>query len=812
MKVKVLRNERGRLVLNSPKLFKTLRAKACKEFVHRMFQVKAVTKVVVHPARQTAVILYASRNGTQDSVLESMVKALRNGHDGEEGREVPTPVDFAGLDGHPVQFSRYGNAVSTWEIVHELPGRIRFKNPLLLRRKVLCQRIERELMNSVGVERYATNSLTCTVLVMFNEGKVTRAQVIGILNEALKEGLNGSKRREKPVFDLSLNTTSLTLAGVGQWVPILLPVNVVLVLYNAIPSFKGAWKAVRARKVGVDILDTIIVVMCLSSGSVFAAALMNWCLSLGRNILSRTEADSKKLLVEVFGKQPRFVWLYRDEQEIEIPLAQLKVGDVVVINTGETVPIDGEVTEGTAMVDQHILTGESAPVEKGKGDKVFAATVLVAGKLLARVTQTGEETTSAKIRGILIKTAGYKIKAHSAGEKLADKAVLPTLAVSCAGYAVGGYDTSLAIINCDYGTGIRMAAPLALLSTLARCASEGILVKEGKALELLPKIDTFLFDKTGTLTKEAPEVVDVVAANGLSRDEILRYAAAAEEKFTHPVARAILARAKERGLELPKRDESRYHVGFGITVGIHGDTVKVGSARFMHMEGIHVPNRIQEQMQIVHDDGGSMVMVAVQGKLVGGLHLRSTERSEALETIQGLRARGVREIVLISGDHERPTKAMADKMGVDRYFAEVLPQDKGNYVRLLQREGKRVAFVGDGINDSIALKRADVSISLRGASSIATDTAQIVLMEESLTKLTQLIDISRELQRNVNQSWLMIAIPNTLCIIGALAGVFGLTHSLILNNGTMFLATLNGTRPLYTIAAKECEEDNDGSK
>ena len=802
--VTVLKDRDGVLTLRSRHLFRSARTKACQAFVTRTLLVKEITSIAIDPRRYSASISYTNHHGNRISVLRKISQALQNGHAKHDEPRQPQ-VDLAQLDGFPVTLSRYGAMVSTWQVAHEIPGRIRFKNPLLSRKKELCRQIERELMNTVGVERYATNPLTCSVLVIYHEAKIDRSQLVQVLDGALQAGLK-RRKKDQPKLDFSLNNTSLVLAGVGQWaVPWLVPVNVGLILYNAVPSFKGALEVIRRRRVGVDILDSIIIVMCLLGGGIFPAALMNWCLSLGRSILSKTEDDSKKLLTEVFGKQPRFVWLYKEGQELEIPLAKLQAGDVVVVNTGETVPVDGEVVDGTAMIDQHVLTGESAPAEKSKGDQVFASTVLVAGKVFVRVAQTGEETASAKIRKILIKTAGYKIKAQSTGQKLADKAVLPTLGMSYLGYAVSGFDASLAIINCDYGTGIRVAAPLALLSTLARCASEGILVKEGKALEQLPQIDTFLFDKTGTLTQEAPEVADVLTADGFQQDEILRYAAAAEEKFTHPIARAILAKAQERGLSLPKRDEARYHVGFGITVGINGDVVKVGSARFMRMEGIRIPHHIEAQMEMVQQEGGSLVMVASNDSLRGALCLKAAQRPEATQIIQELRAHRVKEIVLISGDHEGPTKRLAESLGMDRYFAEVLPQDKGHYVRLLQREGKKVAFVGDGINDSIALKRADVSISLRGASSIATDTAQIVFMEENLAKLPRLLEISDELKKNVTQSWMMLVVPNTLCILGALFGVFGLTHSLILNNGTIFLATLNGTRPLYKIYDKELE-------
>ncbi|MDP8263127.1 MAG: heavy metal translocating P-type ATPase [Candidatus Ancaeobacter aquaticus] len=802
--MKILHNRKGSLKLKSDLLFNNLGSTACREFINRVFSVNEVNRIRLDPINRIAAIGYENPNGKQVQVLRKISLALGNG---KKNKKVNTynSGELAGLDGNVINVSRFGNRLTTWEIKHEIFGRIRLKNPFLYRKKSVCQEIEKELLGTIGVQRYSTNPFTCSVLIIYDDEKIDKSHLIRVLDGVLDKSKK-KKKKDKLDLDFTLNTASMGLAAVGQWLfPWTIPFNAGLVIYNAYPTYKGAVQAIRKKKIGVDILDSIIVTMCLVGGSVFAGALMNWCLSLGRNILSKTEDDSKKLLVEIFGKQPRFVWLYKNGQEIEVSLTELKEGDIIVVNTGETVPVDGEVANGTAMIDQHTLTGESAPVEKIKGDKVFASTVLLAGKVYIRVMQTGDQTTSAKIRSVLVKTAGYKVKAQSRGEKLADKAVIPTLAMSFLGYAISGYDASLAIVNCDYGTGIRMAAPLGLLSTLALCAREGILVKDGRALENLPRIDTFLFDKTGTLTNEIPEVSDVIVADGISKEKVLMFAAAAEEKFTHPIAKAIIEKAKELNLKLPSRDESRYHVGYGITVGIKGDTVKVGSARFMGMESIKIPREIEEKVEVVRKDGGSAVMVAINDKLKGVILLNTMHRSEAHDIIQGLRKRGVKEIVLISGDHEGPTKKLAEQLGMDRYFAEVLPREKGDYVKLLQKGKKKVAFVGDGINDSIALKRADVSISLKGASSIATDTAQIVFMDANIAKLTRLLDIAKELERNISLSWNMVAIPNTICIIGALTGAFGLTSSLILNNGANFLATLNGTRPLYKVYGEEME-------
>jgi P-type E1-E2 ATPase len=320
-------------------------------------------------------------------------------------------------------------------------------------------------------------------------------------------------------------------------------------------------------------------------------------------------------------------------------------------------------------------------------------------------------------------------------------------------------------------------------------------------------VDTFLFDKTGTLTRERPEVGRILTFASYSESQILKWAAAAEHKFSHPIAKAILDKFDSLGLPMVKTDESKYHVGYGITVNVEGHTVRVGSARFMKHEEIPLPPELDVEMERVHDDGNSLILVAVDDALGGAIEMCAANRPEVQDVIDGLRERGAKHLAIISGDHDRPTRNLAEKLGMDRYFAEVLPQDKAKYVELLQKEGRTVCFVGDGINDSIALKKANVSISLRGASTIATDTAQVVFMEESLTKILRLSDISHELQRNIDRSWGMIIIPNLICVSGAFLAGFGVMHSMVFNQIGAVFALANGLLPLRKVAEAQAEKD-----
>jgi heavy metal translocating P-type ATPase len=710
----------------------------------------------------------------------------------------------SGDDRSTVRYYLHQSLVTNWEIKSELPGRLRLKNSVLYRKRQLCSAIERALLGVIGIDKFSTNSLTSTVLLHYNPKQLTRTQVLEILDDALA-GAEQPAGLDNLDMHLPICTASIPLAASAQFLaaPLLMPAAA-LYAFTSIPTLKEARRVfVEEKRIGVDALDAVVMVGCLGTMSIFPGAVCCWCLSFGRFLVKQSRDRSQKLLTNAFGKQPRYVWLCQGETEAQVPAEKLQKGDVIVVHTGEAIPVDGHVVAGMALVDQHALTGEATPAEKGTGDRVFASTLLVAGEIKVTVEMSGSETASARIGQILSDTAGYKMSSQHKGERLADKAVLPTLGVGALGMAMMGPLGAVAVLNSDLGTGIRMAVPLAMLSSLTLCASKGILVKDGRALEQMNQVDTVLFDKTGTLTRDQPEVGRVITASEWSSDQILGFAAAAERKFHHPIAMAILHRALQLGLTLPPTDDSQYKVGYGITVQIEGHTVRVGSKRFIESEGIELCPWATKALDEAHREGHTLVMVGVDDRLGGAIELRAALRPEVQSIIKGLRDRGISHIAIISGDHDAPTKKLAELLGMDRYFAQVLPADKADYVAKLQAEGRKVCFVGDGINDSIALKKADVSISLRGASTIATDTAHIVFLEGGLSRLCDMRDIARDLDRNVNRSWSMIVAPNVTNVIGVFTMGFGVMTSVLTNNVSALVALANGLLPLRKIARAE---------
>ncbi|MCI5122141.1 MAG: heavy metal translocating P-type ATPase, partial [Candidatus Electrothrix sp. AUS4] len=426
------------------------------------------------------------------------------------------------------------------------------------------------------------------------------------------------------------------------------------------------------------------------------------------------------------------------------PLESLEIDDTIVVDAGQMIPIDGIVTDGYALIDQHILTGESQPVEKEQGDEIFASTTVTEGKVFIRVKKLGSETVAANTYHILRNTTEFKSGVQLKGEEFGDKAVAPLMGLAALALPAVGPGGMLAVLNAPLVGILRLTAPLSVLNFLRLSSQRGILIKDGRALELLSTVDTVVFDKTGTLTLEEPHVGTMYTFSSWKEEDVLRYAAATEYKQTHPIARALVREASDRELDLPETKNVKYSAGYGIEARFEQLSVSVGSRRFMEQAGIPLPPEISRKQEECNKSGSSLVYVAFNNTLAGALELLPTLRPETKTVIRELTKRGF-DIYILSGDHKHATENMAKQLGITKYFSEVLPKEKANIITELQQKGKKICFAGDGINDALALKTANVSVSLRGASTIATDSAGIILMDGNLSQLLQVIDLAKQL-------------------------------------------------------------------
>lgn len=590
------------------------------------------------------------------------------------------------------------------------------------------------------------------------------------------------QKKDQHYFNVALVSMGLAALRIFS-LPAIGLISLGTYIYTMIPNMKDVEKAiVKERKVNVDVLFFVGDVLALSINNYFAAALGAWIMISGKISVKKAKDDSNKIITNIFEQLPQKVWIVRGGVEVEIPLEEVNIDDIVVLNTGEVIPVDGVITEGMATIDQHALTGEARPTEKEVGDVVFASTVIITGRIQIQVKQSGEESTFSKICQILSHSTDYKTSVQLKGEEWADKSTLPMLGISAFILPVMGASNTAVFINSHIGNRIRIAAPLITLNQIAMTSEKGVLVKDGRALEGLAEVDVILFDKTGTLTTEVPKVKEIIVTDSYNEREILTFVAAAEKKFTHPIARAILEKAQEEHLSLPDIDEPSYKIGYGISVQIDNKFIMVGSSRFMTSEGLQLPEEIKTRQEDIYKKGNSLILVAVDKQVSGAIELQPQIRPEVGDIISNLKQRGIIEqIAVVSGDHMESTKMLARELGIDKYYYDILPENKAQIVEQLRAEGKTVCYVGDGINDAIAMKKANVSISIRGASTIATDIAEIVFMDGTIKHLCDLFDISESLNAKLKKSLIFTIIPGVVNLGGAFIFSYSILTSLLVS-------------------------------
>lgn len=617
-----------------------------------------------------------------------------------------------------------------------------------------------------------------------------------ILAENANEHLVQAASPGEKNYPIATATLGLAVAGRFLYAPLTL-VGVSGMLYLLWPTFKNAYHdLVHRRRFTTIVLEALILPGTILAGQFLAVAVAFWFLYFALNNVAKAKWKANENLASVFvAPSNQVVYVLREGVEVESLVKDLQVGDILVIGAGEIIPVDGIITHGHASIDQHMLTGESQPVEKQLNDPVFAATLLLDGDIQVRVEKAGKETLANQSVQVLNDMTRYTDNLELRGTDAADRMAFPMFLLGSATGALMGVGRGLAIVWTPLDDALYAAGPLSVLNFLNIALRQGILVKDGRALEVLRRVDTIVFDKTGTLTKDIPQVVDIHACGTLSQNDILRYAAAAEQKQIHPVALAILEAASAKKIELPTVRSASYKKGYGLTVAIDEQRVSVGSSRFMRQLSLAVPEALQAVEAESHEFGYSLIFVAVDDAIVGAIEIHATVRPETAETIAKLHELGY-QACIISGDHEKPTRHLAQQLGIDRYFAETLPQNKGELIRGMQKAGHVVCYVGDGINDTIALKQAEVAVSLRGASTIATDTAQIVLMKEDLNQLLDLIAITRRLDKNFKTSVAFSAIPTVAIIGGVFFFQMTLATSISLYLAGMGLSVIQAMLPL----------------
>ena len=557
--------------------------------------------------------------------------------------------------------------------------------------------------------------------------------------------------------------------------------------YTVWRSIAFVWKGVRCllrRRLEVEVLDALSIGVSVLRGDFGTAGSVMFLLNLGSLLEEWTRKKSLDDLARSMALNVDRVWVRSQGTEVLLPLTKVQPGDEIVVRSGNMVPLDGTVIEGEAMVNQAALTGESMPVRKAKGATVYAGTVVEEGECVFLAKAAGGANRYDKIVAMIEESEKLKSSTENRALELADKLVPWCLAGTVVTYALTRNVTrAISILMVDFSCALKLSMPLAVLSAMRECGTAHITVKGGKYLEALAKADTIVFDKTGTLTRATPQVVDIIPFSNSEKDDVLRLAACLEEHFPHSMANAVVRAAREQGLAHEEmHSEVEYIVAHGIASRVGGERVVIGSYHFV-FEDEHciVPADEQEKFDQMPAEYSHLYMAA-SGQLVGVICIADPLRPEAASVLRQLHKLGIRNTVMMTGDSYRTAEAIARQVGVDQFFAEVLPEDKANFVQKAKAEGRTVVMIGDGINDSPALSAADIGIAINSGAAIAREIADVTIKADSLEELVTLKTIANALQHRVNSNYrFVLSFNSTLIALGAL-GILQPAASAMLHN------------------------------
>ena len=557
--------------------------------------------------------------------------------------------------------------------------------------------------------------------------------------------------------------------------------------YTAFRSIRFLWKGVRcvlSRRLEVEVLDALSIGVSLLRGDFGTAGSVMFLLNLGSLLEEWTRKKSLDDLARSMALNVDKVWVRSQGTEVLVPLTKVRSGDEVVVRSGNMIPLDGTVLEGEAMVNQAALTGEAMPVRKAEGSTLYAGTVVEEGECVFIAKAEGGSNRYDKIVSMIEESEKLKSSTENRALALADKLVPWCLGATGVTYLLTRNVTrAISCLMVDFSCALKLSMPLAVLSAMRECGSYHITVKGGKYLEALSQADTIVFDKTGTLTRATPQVVDVVPFSGCNEREVLQLAACLEEHFPHSMANAVVRAAKERGISHEEmHSEVEYIVAHGIASRVGGQRVVIGSHHFVFEdEKCTIPTAEQQKFDALKPAYSHLYMAA-SGQLVGVICISDPLRPEAAAVLNGLRALGIRNTVMMTGDSERTAAAIAKQVGVDRFFAEVLPEDKANFVQQAKAEGHTVVMIGDGINDSPALSAADIGIAINSGAAIAREIADVTIKADSLEELVALKAIANSLQKRVHANYrFVLTFNSTLIALGAL-GILQPASSAMLHN------------------------------
>ena len=643
-----------------------------------------------------------------------------------------------------------------------------------------------ENIGNVTVNYVGSRKQLCEVLAAYQPETV----------DVPDEFLHNSGRKLNEEYKEKLINKVLFMAGTKLFLPA--PVRTVITVIKAGKYWKEGIKTLAHRKIEVPVLDATAIGVSVLRGDMNSANSIMFLLGIGEILEEWTHKKSVEDLARSMSLNITKVWQLVNGKEVLVPSNAIVPGDEVVVHMGNVIPFDGVLTSGDAMVNQASLTGEPLPVHKTTGGYVYAGTVVEDGDLTLKVEKSAGGTRFEKVVAMIEDSEKLKSSLEGKAEHLADRLVPYTLAGTGAVYLLTRNVTkTLAVLMVDFSCALKLAMPISVLSAIREASHYQVTVKGGKYLEAMSEADTIVFDKTGTLTKAQPTVVDVIPFCEAQSDELLRIAACLEEHFPHSMAKAVVDAAAQKGLvheEIHSKVE--YIVAHGISSFVEGKKVVIGSAHFIFEdEKCVVPEGYQSRFDSLPEEY-SHLYLAVDGKLCAVICIEDPLREEAAEVIQELKKVGIKNVVMMTGDSDRTARAIATRVGVDRYFAEVLPEDKAHFVEKAKANGSKVIMIGDGINDSPALSAADVGIAISDGAEIAREIADVTVGADNLYQIVTLKQISNALMKRIHTNYRRIVAINAGLIVLGVAGVIQPTTSALLHNSSTLVISLESMKNL----------------
>lgn len=689
-------------------------------------------------------------------------------------------------------------------VLHESEKRIRIKTPLLNMSMRQADLLEYYLKSIPEVKDASVDERTNNAAILFKNSAINKKKVLSdalseynendekvtsLVPEETGRALNREYQEKLVLKVLSHNLSKIFLP---------FKIRKIKTCVKSIPFLFGAIKALISGKLKVEALDGIAIGASILRGDFSTASSVMFLLESGEIIEEWTRKKSIGDLARSMSLNVDKVWIKTDGCEVQVSTSQVNIGDHIIVRTSDVIPLDGKIYEGEITVNQSAMTGESAPVLKCAGGYVYAGTVVEEGQGIIEVTRVSGTGKYDQIVHMIEESEKLKSDTETKAYRLADSLVpYSFLGFGTTALVTRNITKALSFLMVDYSCAMKLSMPLAVLSAIKEAREYGIAVKGGKFMEIVSEADTIIFDKTGTLTYATPKLMDVVTFGGENPDEMLRVAACLEEHYPHSVANAIVNGAHEKSLKHEElHSKVEYIVAHGVSSFIGEKKAVIGSYHFvMEDEGARIPEGEEYKLNEIKEEY-SRVFLAIDGVLSAVLCIFDPVKDEAKNTINTLHRLGISNICMMTGDNKKTAKSVAASLGIDKFQAEVLPEDKALFVKKMRNEGHKVIMVGDGVNDSPALSEADVGIAIESGAAIAKEIADITISSENLETLVTLRIISRKLMNRINGNYRFIVGFNSVLIGLGLTGVISPSSSALLHNGSTIFTGVKSTTKL----------------